>query len=231
MMAPLLWLTVLLTCGHGVARTSSAKRLNVLFLAADDLRYQLGCSSPGVAGPGCAATEGGKCTKMLTPNIDKLAGMSLLCHKNYVQQAVCSPTRTSLLTSRRPDTTRVWDLYNWFRTVGQHDTGPYGGGGNYTTIPELFKSHGYYTQGQGKIFHPGHASGGGSGKKYSANDDLPFSWSYNSSGAAQYWHSPEEPYKPDPYGGPHSWLSVNASAEKAHAAGAEDDLPPAVAPQ
>ena len=48
---------------------------------------------------------------MVTPHVDALASESLLLEKNYVQQAVCSPTRTSLLTGRRPDTTQVWDLY------------------------------------------------------------------------------------------------------------------------
>jgi iduronate 2-sulfatase len=188
------------------ASATSATKMNVLFLASDDLRYQLGVSSPGVGGPGCrASVEGGKCTKMLTPNIDKLAGMSLMCHKNYVQQAVCSPTRTSLLTSRRPDATRVWDLFSYFRTVGT--------GGNFTTIPQLFREHGYYVQGQGKIFHPGHASG----ENIPANckntphhcngDDQQYSWS------VPYTHVSGEPYTPDEYEGPHSWLAVNASLE------------------
>lgn len=49
------------------------------------------------------------------------------------------------MTGRYPDTTRVWDLYSYFRDVG----------GNFTTIPELFRNHGYITTGMGKIFHPG----------------------------------------------------------------------------
>ena len=46
----------------------------------------------------------------------------------------------------------VWDLWSYFRDVG----------GNFTTIPEIFKLNGYRTIGGGKIFHPGHASGSGS---------------------------------------------------------------------
>ena len=53
--------------------------------------------------------EGAGCTKMVTPNLDRLANESMLFQRNYVQQAVCSPTRTSLLTGRRPDATRVWE--------------------------------------------------------------------------------------------------------------------------
>ncbi|XP_050395464.1 iduronate 2-sulfatase [Patella vulgata] len=63
----------------------------------------------------------------------------------YVQCALCSPSRTSFLTGRRPDTTRVYDLKHYFRDVG----------GNFTTIPQFFKSHGYRSVGMGKIFHPG----------------------------------------------------------------------------
>ena len=47
---------------------------------------------------------------------------------------------------RRPDRTRVYDLYSYFRTVAA----------NYPTIPEFFKQSGYLTAGMGKIFHPSH---------------------------------------------------------------------------
>ncbi|XP_053399532.1 iduronate 2-sulfatase-like [Mercenaria mercenaria] len=87
---------------------------------------------------------------MHTPNIDALASRSLLFKRAYVQQAVCSPSRTSFLTGRRPDTTHVYNLVTNFRTVG----------GNFTTLPEYFKMHGYRTFGIGKIFHGDIASGG-----------------------------------------------------------------------
>ena len=135
-------MTVLLClCDPSVLGTAGNK-MNVLFLVADDMRPELGCydgqDAPSHVHP-----------KMYTPNLDKLASRSLLLKRAYVQQAVCSPSRTSFLTSRRPDTTHVYDLYNYFRDVG----------GNYTTLPEYFKYHGYVTAGFGKVFHPGHASG------------------------------------------------------------------------
>ena len=74
---------------------------------------------------------------MHTPNIDALARQSLVLRRNYCQQAICGPTRASLLTSRRPDRTRVWDLSSYWRDVG----------GNYTTIPQLFRQQGYETVG------------------------------------------------------------------------------------
>ncbi|XP_060581910.1 iduronate 2-sulfatase-like [Ruditapes philippinarum] len=95
--------------------------------------------------------------EMHTPNLDGLASRSLLLERAYVQEALCSPSRTSLLTGRRPDTTRVWEIGPYFRDVG----------GNFTTLPEYFKMNGYRAVGMGKIFHPGKASGG----------DDPISWS------------------------------------------------------
>ncbi|KAK7097566.1 iduronate 2-sulfatase-like [Littorina saxatilis] len=123
----------------------AATRPNVLFLVVDDLRPKLGCYGE---------------TNMVTPNIDQLAAKSVRFERAYVQQAVCSPSRTSFLTGRRPDTTRIFDLVHYFRKVA----------GNYTTLPQHFKNNGYVTQSVGKIFHPGSASGG--------TDDYPYSWTY-----------------------------------------------------
>ncbi|NBX06467.1 MAG: iduronate sulfatase, partial [Betaproteobacteria bacterium] len=50
-----------------------------------------------------------------SPNLDRLAKAGVTFHRAYCQQAVCSPTRSSLLTGTRPDTTRVWDLVTHFR--------------------------------------------------------------------------------------------------------------------
>jgi len=103
-------------------------RMNVLFIAVDDLRPQLGCyGDPTVK----------------SPCIDRLARNGLVFNRAYCQQAVCSPSRTSLLTGLRPDTTRIYDLNTHFRK-----TVP-----NAVTLPEHFKNHGYHTQGLGKIYH------------------------------------------------------------------------------
>jgi iduronate 2-sulfatase len=108
---------------------------NVLFIAVDDLRPEHG-------------VFGGDA---LTPNIDAFARTALRFPRNYVQIGVCSPSRTSLLTGRYPDTTHITDLWHYFRDVGC----------NVTTLPEAFRKAGYAVAGGGKIFHPGHASGAG----------------------------------------------------------------------
>ena len=101
---------------------------NVLFIAIDDLRPALGCYDDNLA---------------ITPNIDKLASSGTVFKKAYCQQSLCSPSRLSLMTGLRPDTTRVWDLRKHFR-----DSVP-----NAITLPQQFKAHGYQTQSIGKIFH------------------------------------------------------------------------------
>ena len=81
----------------------------------------------------------------------------MVLKKAYVQQAVCSPYRTSVLTGQRPDTTRVYDLDTYWRNAG----------GNFTNILQYFKDNGYTSIGIEKIFHPGAALG----------YDDPLSWS------------------------------------------------------
>lgn len=107
---------------------AARKRFNVLFIAVDDLRPALGCYGDPTA---------------ITPNIDRLAGRGLVFNNAYCQEAVCSPSRLSLLTGRRPDTIRVWDLETHFR-----ETLP-----DAVTLPQYLKEHGYHTRSIGKVFH------------------------------------------------------------------------------
>ncbi|WP_461533077.1 sulfatase [Sinomicrobium sp.] len=105
-----------------------SQRPNILFIPVDDLRPELGCYGNEV---------------IKTPNIDKLASQGVVFNRAYCQQAVCAPSRTSLLTGLRPDSTQVWDLYTNFR-----DHMP-----EVVTLPQFFKDKGYYTVGYGKTFH------------------------------------------------------------------------------
>ena len=107
------------------------KKMNVLFIAVDDLRPQLGC-------------YGHK--QMVTPNLDRLASEGAVFLSAYCQQAVCSPTRSSLLTGCRPDTTKVYDLVTHFRTALP----------DVVTLPQHFKNNGYHSVGISKIFHDGY---------------------------------------------------------------------------
>ena len=103
------------------------KKRNVLFIAVDDMKPLLGC-------------YGDK--KAVTPNIDRLAQSGFVFLNNHCQQAVCAPTRASLLTSMRPDNTKVWDLKTKMRDVVPE----------ILTMPEYFRNNGYETAATGKIY-------------------------------------------------------------------------------
>ncbi len=104
------------------------KKTNVLFIVVDDLRTQLGCyGMPWVH----------------SPNIDKLAEESLLFERAYCQQAICSPSRCSVLSGCRPDTTTIYDLQTPLRKAMP----------DVVTLPEKFKVSGYETVSIGKVYH------------------------------------------------------------------------------
>jgi len=124
-----LWSVLVLIAFWGGSATA-AERKNVLFIAIDDLRPDIGAYNFSLAH---------------TPNIDKLAKEGLTFKRAYAQQAYCGPSRSSILTGRRPDTTQVWNHHDTFREVGPH----------WKTLPGYFREHGYATMGSGKIFHPG----------------------------------------------------------------------------
>lgn len=103
-------------------------RPNVLFIAVDDMRCELGCYG----------------TKhVYSPNLDRLAASGVLFTHAYVQQAVCNPSRVSILTGLRPDATKVWDLTTEMRSVLP----------DVVTLPQHFRQHGYRAVAYGKIFH------------------------------------------------------------------------------
>lgn len=108
--------------------TSRSKKPNVLFIAVDDLRPQLGCYGFNY---------------MQTPFMDELGASGCVFERAYCQQAVCSPSRTSLMTGLRPDDTKIYDLRTHFR-----DTIP-----DAVTLPQYFKQNGYHSQAYGKIYH------------------------------------------------------------------------------
>ncbi|MFC1467956.1 sulfatase [Verrucomicrobiota bacterium] len=108
------------------ANKPEAKR-NILFIAVDDLKPTLGCYGDA---------------KAITPNIDRLAEAGMVFLNSHCQQAVCGPSRASLMTGLRPDRTRVWDLKTKIRKANP----------DALTLPEYFRSQGFTTAGTGKIY-------------------------------------------------------------------------------
>jgi iduronate 2-sulfatase len=136
----LLGLLILSACtskSKDSADESGHKQPNILFIAVDDLRPDLGCYGA---------------EHMKTPNFDRLADMGLTFEKAYCQQAVCAPSRNSLMTGLRPDATGIYDLYTSFRKKNP----------DVLTIPQQFKKFGYRAEAMGKIYHHGHSQHGDS---------------------------------------------------------------------
>lgn len=115
-------------CGIKKDLSISKEQPNVLFIVVDDLRPQLGCYGDQI---------------VQSPNIDQLAKTGVLFSRAYCQQAVCAPSRSSVMTGKRPNTIKVWDLKTHFR-----ESLP-----DVVTLPQYFKNNGYHTQSIGKIYH------------------------------------------------------------------------------
>ena len=118
-----------------IAQKKLTSKPNILFIAVDDLKPLLGCYGN---------------TLVKSPNIDRLAKMATVFNKNYCQQAICGPTRASIMTGTRPDVTKIWNL-----TTQMRDANP-----NTLTLPQYLITQGYTTSGIGKIYHPSSAIGG-----------------------------------------------------------------------
>jgi arylsulfatase A-like enzyme len=115
-------------CPGSSACRAAEPRLNVLFIAVDDLRPMLGCyGHPTVQ----------------SPCIDAFAATATRFERAYCQFALCNPSRSSLLAGRRPETLGVFTLAKFVRD----------GNPDVVTLPEHFKHHGYETRSYGKIFH------------------------------------------------------------------------------
>ena len=105
-----------------------AGRPNVLFIIVDDLRPQLGAYGFPEA---------------RTPSIDRLAAQGVLFERAYVQWPVCGPSRASLLSGLRPETSGV-------HYIGQRiqEKAP-----DAVSLPRHFRRSGYRTLALGKVYH------------------------------------------------------------------------------
>ena len=139
----------------------TSKKPNILFIAVDDLKPMLGCYGDA---------------DIQTPHIDKLAARGMVFLNNACQQAVCAPSRVSLMTGTYPDTTRVWDLKTQMREANSETL----------TLPEYLRQHGYETTGVGKTYDPRSVDG---------SYDTP-SWSQ------PYHHTPPAAYFAEGFGQP-----------------------------
>lgn len=117
----------------GSALAAYAEPRNVLLICVDDLKPTIGCFGDAFA---------------VTPNIDRLARRGVRFDAAYCNQAVCSPSRNSLMTGLRPQTIGVYDLGTHFRLAAP----------DVVTFSQHFIKHGYHAAGLGKIYHVGHGN-------------------------------------------------------------------------
>ncbi|NNJ26520.1 sulfatase [Alienimonas chondri] len=106
---------------------AAAERPNVLLICADDLTSCL--DEPGV----------------VTPNLDRLRTRAVTFERAYCQYPLCNPSRSSMLSGLRPDTTGIYGNGTPIRQAVP----------DVVTLPQLFKKNGYFTARVGKIYHYG----------------------------------------------------------------------------
>lgn len=120
------------------AQADDAQRPNVLLILVDDLKPALGCYGDRFA---------------QTPNIDQLAKSGLRFDLAYCNQAVCAPSRFTLMLGSHSTSTGLYGLGSHLRKVLP----------DAVTMPQYFAQHGYRTESLGKVFHIGHGNLGDPG--------------------------------------------------------------------
>ncbi|MEL7499936.1 MAG: sulfatase [Planctomycetota bacterium] len=106
---------------------------NVLLILVDDLKPAIGCYGDALA---------------KTPNIDRLAKQGIRFDLAYCNQAVCAPSRFTLMLGSHSTSTGLYGLGSHLRK-----TLP-----DAVTMPQFFAKHGYRTESLGKVFHIGHGN-------------------------------------------------------------------------
>ncbi len=147
----------------GTSCAQQDKKLNVLFIIADDL------TSTGVS-----SYENKACK---TPNIDKLASEGVRYTRAYCQYPVCGPSRASFMSGYYPNATTTFGYVS-----GRKNIGP-----DRKTWSQVFKENGYYTARVSKIFHmgvPGDIEKGSNG----TDDEASWTERFNSQGPE--WTAP-----------------------------------------
>ena len=117
------------------ADDTSTGHPNILLLLVDDLKPALGCYGDPYA---------------KTPHLDQLAARGLRFDLAYCNQAVCAPSRFTLMLGAHSTATGLYGLGHKLRRSMPEAV----------TMPQFFAQHGYHTESMGKIFHIGHGNEG-----------------------------------------------------------------------
>lgn len=115
---------------HLVFILVAEEKPNVVVFMVDDLRTDLGCYGN---------------TVVQSPNIDALAADGVLFSNAYTQQAICAPSRMSMLTGLRPETLEIYSIFTKLRKVHSYN--------DVVSMPQYFQNNGYTTVSVGKVYH------------------------------------------------------------------------------
>ncbi len=189
---------LLFTLSIAPCAVADDRPMNVLFLVADDLNCDLHCYGHRAA---------------VTPNIDALAERGVLFEHAYCQYPLCSPSRTSFLTGRRPDETQIHTNSGRNRETGEYNSSPHFRDHipDTVTMPQRFRQADYFVARIGKLYHygvPGQIGTNG------LDDRESWDFVVNPAGRDKAEENIIFTLTPGSYGGTLSWLSSDGTDEE-----------------
>ena len=126
-------ISIVAACLLWVSPAYAVGKPNVLLILVDDLKPAIGCYGDAHA---------------KTPHIDALAARGMRFERAYCNQAVCAPSRFTLMLGSHSTSTGLYGLGSHLRRVMP----------NAQTMPQYFSTNGYRTESLGKVFHIGHGN-------------------------------------------------------------------------
>lgn len=130
------WNVIYSQNSHSASAKLSEGALNILWIYVEDTNPWMGCYGD---------------MTVPTPNIDKLAAEGTRFDRAYMTSGVCSPTRSAIITGMYQTSIGAHEHYSSF-SVWRGDTMEIWDPNHLTvkTLPEIFKTAGYYTFNEGK---------------------------------------------------------------------------------
>lgn len=180
----LIFAAAALVLGAQIPPPPAIGKPNVLLVVSDDLNNDLGVYGAPVR----------------SPHADRLAARGVTFERAYCQYPLCSPSRSSFLTGRRPNATGV------LTNPGKNPMSPHFREKlpDAVTLPQLFINSGWFVARIGKLYHYGVPRDIGTG---SLDDYRSWELVINPRGRDREQHDRIFSLEPGQFGGTVSWLS------------------------